>query len=303
MLRIIETRVYFHNRVDLSVKKILIEPDLAEFYYDAGISAMKDRKNEQAAVMFRKAVSLSNHVLALYQLALLEQASGNWKTSLKILEQTAAYEPMFADVYYRMGLAYQAEGESENARQYFEQAVHLLATHLDAWKSLQHTYRQLKKNAQIKHVDAIIEQFYHPQYPFSANIGNQFMFMGYSLRNSEPGRLDMEYYWKVLAPIQQNFAFFVHFKKLYHTTFQYDYVPQMNDSLSGQEQDYPMTPWNVGELIRIHATIPAPAGRFSMYLGVWEPLYTQRRLPIVAPLPHLLLRKPEQLKLGSVIIE
>ena len=102
----LETRVFFHNRVELSIKKILIEPDLAEFYYNAGISAIKDRKNEQAAGMFRNAASLSKHVLALYQLALLEHASGNWKTSLNTLEQTVEYDPMFADLYYRMGLAY-----------------------------------------------------------------------------------------------------------------------------------------------------------------------------------------------------
>ena len=97
----LEARVYFHNRVDIIVKKIYIKPDFANFYYDAGMSVFWEGHYEKAKTIFSQALLVSDHLWARYQIGVIEQFLGNWERSLEILQQVVDDDPDFADAHYR----------------------------------------------------------------------------------------------------------------------------------------------------------------------------------------------------------
>jgi len=296
----LEARVYFHNRVDIIVKKIYIKPDFSNFYYDAGMSAFWEGQYEKAKTIFSQTLSVSDHLRACYQIGVIEQFLGNWGRSSEMLQQVVDDEPDFADAHYRLGAAFQENNNLEKAREHFEQATSLLPTHLDAWKALQATYRQLDMNVEAENAEETINALYQPQNPYAVNFGNQVMFMGYSVRNPTPGKLAIDYYWKALSPMKRDYAFFVHFKH-YGTKFQQDHAPQILDSLTGQHRYYSTSQWQVGELVHEKFEIDARAGTFDIHLGVWEPIYIKKRLPVISPSQRLFFKK-KRIKLKRITV-
>lgn len=297
----LETRVYFYNRVNLNIKGIYIEPYLAELYYKAGLACIREGKYEQARVMFLRASSDSDYHPALYQLGVMEQLSGNWESSLQILKQVVRRIPNFADGHYRLGLAFKEKNNLEKAQEHFEQTTHLLPTHLDAWEALKETYLKLEMEEKAKSAEQITQSLYQPQYPYTINIANQLMFMGYSIKNSTPGKLSFEYYWKALSGLEQDkdYVFLVYFKSN-GVMFQQDYVPQRVDPLTGQRRTYPTSQWEIGELLREEFEMDAPRGTFKISMGVRDPLYTGQRLPLASTLSSFW--KITEIELESITI-
>lgn len=296
----LETRVYFLNRTDMRVKKIYIEPDLAKLYYDAGLTALKTDRYEEAKTLFLRAISVSNHPRSLYQLAKIAQQSDDWERSIELLHRVIASKPDFADAHYRLGIAFVELDQFQNARQHLEQATQLLATHLDAWKALRELYQQLNMEEQVKKVEETIQTLYHPQYPYTVNFSNELMFLGYSVRNPAPGTLHLEYYWQALSDITTDYTIFVHFNNS-KTKFQQDHLPQINDASTGQQKIYLTSQWRMGELIREEFEITAPAGHFTIYLGVWDPANTQQRLSVISPDQRLWFKK-NKIELGRITV-
>jgi tetratricopeptide (TPR) repeat protein len=296
----LETRVYFHNRVDIIVKKIYIKPDFANFYYDAGMSVFWEEQYEKAKTIFLQTLSVSNHLRARYQIGVIEQLSENWERSLEIFQQVLDDEPGFADAHYRMGLALKENNNLEKAREHFEQATSLLPSHLDAWKALQTIYRQLDMNAEAENAEETINALYQPQNPYAVNFGNQVMFLGYSVRNPTPGKLAIDYYWKALSPMKRDYAFFVHFKH-YGTKFQQDHAPQIRNALTGQHTYYSTSQWQVGELVHEQFEIDVPSGTFDIHLGVWDPIYTKERLPVISSSQRFFFKK-KKIKLKGITV-
>ncbi len=297
----LETRVYFHNRVNVRVQKVYIEPDLSEFYYHAGISAFQKEHYDGAKSLFLQALSISEHVQASYQIGIIEQLSHNWESSLKIFQQVIERDPKCADAHYRLGMAFKENREFKRAQQCFERATRLLPTHLDAWNALQDIYRLLGMNAEVKNVEQTIHTLYQPQHPYAINFGNQVMFLGYSINTSALGTLQLEYYWKALSPMQTDYFFFVHFKN-FSTKFQQDHAPQIVDPLTGQNTIYPTSQWKIGELIHEKFEIPTSAGTFDIYLGIWDPFHTKERLPVVSSSQRSFF-KEKKIKLRSITVK
>ncbi len=274
----LETRVFFHNRVAMRVKKVYIEPDLAELYYDSGVSALHKNRFEEAKTFFSRAASFSGHPQALYQLARLAQKEEDWSASIPLLQSVLERKVDCPDVYYRLGNAFFHKGELEKAQEYLERAVTFLPTHLDAWTLLHEAYQQLEMPQAAKSASETIRQLYSPQHEYRVNFSNELMFLGYSVKDSEPGQLHIEYYWKALSPMDRDYTFFVHFKNS-STTFQQDHNPHIIEPSSGALKNYPTSQWKIGELIREEYVIPAPSGRFRGQIGVWD---TKTRLPIMS---------------------
>jgi tetratricopeptide (TPR) repeat protein len=295
----LETRVHFHNRVDISVEKIVIAPDLSRFYASVGLSKLRQGQTAAAHTMFLRALAVADHPQAAYYLGVLEQGMGNWEYAGELLQQVVAREPNFADAHYRLGLALKQTGQLAKARQVLEQATQLLPNHLDAWKALQDTYQQLNLAEQFEIVEPKIQKLYHPQYPYSVEIGNQIMFLGYSVQNPAPGKLHLEYYWKALLPMDRDYVFFVHFNGT-GAKFQQDHDPHQTDLATGHNVFYPTSKWQIGEVIKEIFDIPAPAGTFDIEIGVWD---HKQRLSISDAKPIFPFWKSQKLSLHPVTIQ
>ena len=297
----LETRVYVHNVTDVIVKKISIEPDIAEKYYDTGLLALQKGKTKKARRLFSKAIAASTHPRALYQIGLLEQSIEKWDESIPYLQEAIAHEPEFADAYYRLGLAFQHAGQTTQARKRFDDATESLPTHLDAWKALSALYRNAGQADQEEAINHTLSDFYAPQYPYAINFGHQIMFMGYSIDNSVHGKLHIEYYWKALNDISSNYVIFAHFTSSDHK-FQHDHLPSTLNKVSGDDQTYPTHQWKIGELIKETFELEAPTGTFQIELGIWEPEFTRKRLPIIPSTNTPQLWKQTALSLKNITV-
>jgi len=289
----LETRVFFHDRVDVSVKKVYIEPDVAELYYKAGLTALRNSNYREAKMLFLRAAAASQHVLARYQLGVIAQLSGNKSEAIELFRQIIKESPDFADAYYRLGVLFQEQEKIGYAQQYLRKATEWLPTHLDAWKTLQKIVQESAQESEAENIHQTITTLYHPQYPHAVNFGNQVMFLGYTIQNSLSGKLLIDYYWKALSPMNEDYTFFVHFKQYYRTKFQQDHEPQKIEFSTDRRQDYPTSQWQVGELVHEQFEITAPAGTFDIYLGVWDPVHTKERLPVISPSQQSLFKKKE----------
>jgi tetratricopeptide (TPR) repeat protein len=298
----LETRVFFHDRVDVSVKKVYIEPDLAELYYKAGVTAFRNAHYRDAKILFLRAVAVSPHVLARYQLGVIAQLFGNKREAIELFRQIIKERPDFADAYYRLGILVQEQGNLEYAHQYLKKATELLPAHLDAWQALQKVFQELAREAEAKNIQQMVAMLDHPQYPHAVNFGNQVIFLGYTIQNSSPGKLLIDYYWKALSSMDKDYVFFIHFKQFYRTRFQQDHEPQRIDFLTGRPQYHPTSRWQVGELVHEQFEITAPAGTYTVYLGVWDPLHTKKRLPVISSSQKSFFTKKE-LELKKITVK
>ncbi len=295
----LETRVFFHNRVHLKVKKVYIEPNLAEIYYDAGLAALQKARDKEANALFLQATSVAEHSHALYQLARLAQKEKEWQHSIPLLERAIAHTPDFADAHYRLGRAYRAGGQFQKAQESLEKTIGLLPAHLDAWEALQKTYQQLNMEQPARVLEKRLQSLYQPQHPYTVNFSNQLMFLGYSIRNSGSGKLHIEYYWKALTPMRTDYVFFVHFKNS-ETMFQQDHAPHMTDPVTRQPKMYPTSQWRIGEIIKEEFDIHAPKGKFSIQLGVWD---MKQRLPMISPSSNFIFWRDTTLELTEITID
>lgn len=298
----LETRVYFHNRVNFQLQRIVIEPDLADVFYQAGLNAQRSGDVGRARALWEQA-GQHGHALASYQFGRLQQQSGEWEASLDSLRQTVALQPNFADAYYRMGSTLLAMDQSEQAKERFEQAVRLLPAHFDAWYSLSQSARTANDSTGEQAATQQMTRLYQPEHPLSINFANQMMLLGYTVKQNEPNRVTLEYWWKALAPMHANYVIFTHFSRWGRIRFQADSFPKTLDSSTGQETERLTSSWQIGEVIRTTTTLPAPSGTFTMSLGVWDPEYTQQRLPILSSPRIVPFSIPDAIKLGRVSLD
>ena len=130
------------------------------------------------------------------------------------------------------------------------------------------------------------------------NLANQVAFLGYRVEQVRPGELILHYYWKALSPMIHDYAVFVHFTSP-HAKFQQDHDPQRWDSIAEKTVSYPTSQWKVGELVHERFAISAPAGTFDIALGMWDPIDTKKRLPVLTSSG----RRQDRIQIKNVRIE
>jgi len=265
----------------MQLHKITIQPDLPDFYYWTGMSALWKRDTRRAKTLLSTiAIAGIPNAWPLRQLGILYQDDGQWGKSVDLLRQAIALQPDAAEAHYRLGLALRHDGDLELAREHFEQATTLLPEHLDAWKALQEVYQELQLEQIAQEARRVIETMYAPEYAYAVNLGNQIMFLGYRAETTTSGMLRMHYYWKALTPMNKNYAIFVHFGNG-TITFQQDHDPHKTEPLSQKQAWYPTSRWRVGELIHEVFEFSAPSGMFTVKIGAWDPVETKQRLPLM----------------------
>ncbi|MBD3305731.1 hypothetical protein GF339_05070 [candidate division KSB3 bacterium] len=297
----LETRVYFYNRVPLRVQKIRIEPDLGDWYYTDALSALEAEQYATARILATRTAAASESVLGAYLHGVVEHLVGNRQHAQTIFENMPDVTPYAADVHYRLGAIAYAQRNLHTAQQHLEEAIRLLPTHIEAWKTLKEVYQARGLDQQVSRVEHILETLYTPKYPAAVNFGNQIMFLGYSVQNISPGLLHLEYYWRALVPLRKDYVFFVHFEGQ-AISFQHDHAPHVLDPLSDEPSLYPTSHWQPGELIHEAFYLAAPPGTFSIQLGVWDPEQTRQRLPVIAAQAGTASSRSRKIHLPTVTI-
>jgi tetratricopeptide (TPR) repeat protein len=287
----LETRVFFHNKVDVAVNNIYIQPDLSWNFYNMGMTAFWKGEYKRAKQIFLHATSGTYRPQIRYQLGVVEQYFKNWGASQELLQKVVTELPGFADAHYRLGIALKEQQAFAAAQHHLEKATELLPNHVEAWKALQSLYDQRGMDAQAAAAAHTIAALYDPLYPETINLANQILFLGYGLDNFSQGRLSIKYYWQALSPMDRKYVTFVHFKQSGKITLQQDHLLQPTDLATGTPKFYPTNQWKVGELICERFEIEVQPGAYTIALGVWDPEGTQERLEILSPAPKGVFNK------------
>ncbi|GAK50406.1 hypothetical protein U14_01637 [Candidatus Moduliflexus flocculans] len=299
----LETRVYFHNVANVTIHKIIVVPDIAELYYNAGLMASTAGQTHRAEMLWQQAGSDGKHALACYQLARLKQDTGQWNESRRWLERALTLQPDFADAQYRLGIAYQEMKQDTEAQAAFEEAVRLLPAHLDAWQRLRQFAQQTSNSVLEQQAAQRIEHLYQPEHRLAINLGNRIQLAGYSIHQSAPESVTLDYWWKALSPISANYLLFTHFTQWGRLRVQYDDFLTAVLPETDEIAPHPTTTWQIGEVVHTRVTLAAAKGTYTLSFGLWEPQYTQERLGILSPSPRLVpLQIPRAVTLGRVTV-
>jgi len=119
------------------------------------------------------------------------------------------------------------------------------------------------------------------QYPQHANLGDRVTFLGYSLSDStvEAGdKIYLTLYWQAQRRMETSYTVFVHLTDRQGQKWgQKDNVPVKGS--------YPTKRWSEGETVvdeyEIVVDRDAPPGEYVLRVGMYDPLYTKQRLPII----------------------
>lgn len=299
----LETRVYFHNVANVTVYKIRVAPNIAELYYNAGLLALEAGQARRAEMLWQQAGTDGKHALACYQLARLKQDAGQWEESRRWLDRALALQPDFADAQYRLGIAYQEMKQDKQAQAALEEAVRLLPAHLDAWQRLRQFAQQTSNSVLEQQAAQRIEHLYQPEHRLSINLGNRIQLTGYSIHQSTPESVTLDYWWKALSPISTNYLLFTHFTQWGRLRVQYDDFLTAVLPETGEIVPHPTTTWQIGEIVHTRVTLAAAKRIYTLSFGLWEPQYTQERLCVLLPSPRLVpLQIPRAVTLGTVTV-
>ncbi|PID57424.1 hypothetical protein CSB45_07855 [candidate division KSB3 bacterium] len=275
----LETRVFFFNHGQLEIRKIFLDMQKQELYYQAAIQAIRAENRALAETLLNK-INRSRYPRSFYYLALIEQSEKHWAESLELLDECLAHLPDFADAHYRKGLAYRELHKPERAEESFHAARDILPQHLESLEALQQLYLQRGMPLQAQISNEAIRKFYAPQHPMSCNFNNQIQFMGYTLQPAANKKFSIEYYWQALDRMSVNYAFFVHFRDGTDIVFQQDHFPRRWLPTRAESESYPTRHWKIGELVHERYEIPLPSGSSELRLGVWDPNDSKQRLAI-----------------------
>jgi tetratricopeptide (TPR) repeat protein len=297
----LETRLLFLNQVNVRLKRIYIQPDLSAFYYMPAMKRLWENQVDKARSILSSIVADSENVMTHYQIGLLDQQAGFWQQSQQRFQHVVERRPDLADAQYRLGLALREQGQWELAHASFLRATELLPTHLAAWQALRTAAERLHLDEQARLAEQHIATIYNPQEAYTVNLANQVAFSGYRVEQVRPGQVILHYYWEALSPMTRDYIVFVHFTNP-QTKFQQDHEPHRWDSVNQESIAYPTSRWKVGELVHERFVISVPAGTFDIVLGMWDPVDTRKRLPVLTS-SQLSSRRKDRIQIKNVRIE
>jgi hypothetical protein len=135
-----------------------------------------------------------------------------------------------------------------------------------AINSLRNLYELAKRTDGVAEMERLEIERFTPKTRVGWDFAGRLTLVGYDFLAVGPSEFDVTYYWRARRKMRSDYAVFVHFDRP-GSRFQDDYflgVP-LHRTRS----------WGAGETVKVsrRVTVPqsAPAGSYSMRLGVWDP--------------------------------
>ena len=184
---------------------------------------------------------------------------------------------------YKMAGVYEKMGMKEEAVRAYREILNEAPNHMDSLLALRRLISQGAAGLDER-ISALT-----PRHDIRQSFGDIIEFMGYGIdkeRVSPGGVFMISYLWRPLKKIRANYSIFVHFRKDGATVFQNDRPPSMQTNR-----------WKMGSIVkegyRVDVPPDAPAGRYDIIIGLWDPEGTKERLKLKD-------QKMDELKIGSI---
>jgi tetratricopeptide (TPR) repeat protein len=131
-----EANAYLNKRLQMS------NTTVQDYIRPVWLQIEKRNNLKEARRLSQEAIkSFPNHALSTNLMAWVELASGNTDAAIRQLNQAQIMDPNLAAVYLNLGKAYQAKGDTNTAKSYYEKAINLdpLSTEAEHARQLYNT--------------------------------------------------------------------------------------------------------------------------------------------------------------------
>ena len=152
------TRQRKHEAAIEQYKKALeLQPNYAEGWFNLGVSYSALGNLTAAEEAYEKAISFNNnYVKAMHNLACVQEAQGKSAEAQETIKKIQAIVPDTADIYYKLGLAFQLLGGNANthkAYEYFRKALEIEPSSLE----FRIAYARLLSNS--NYIEAALDEY------------------------------------------------------------------------------------------------------------------------------------------------
>jgi tetratricopeptide (TPR) repeat protein len=135
--------------IQLIVRAITINGQVAAYYSNLGTILQAQGKLEQAGACYRCALALDPALAEVHlNLGLLEQIGGHLELAITEFQRAAELKPALAEAWSNLGNALQTEGHLAEAEQHFQRAVELKPTFAEAHYNLGNVLQETNRLAE-----------------------------------------------------------------------------------------------------------------------------------------------------------
>jgi hypothetical protein len=132
--------------------------------------------------------------------------------------------------------------------------------------SLRQSYDLARNGEGVAEMKRLESERFTPRIKVGWDFSGRLTLVGYDLQGTGPRQFDITYYWRAQRKMSSDYAAFVHFDRS-GSRFQDDHALGVPQHRTGS--------WQAGETVRVtrRVVVPesAPAGSYSVHLGVWVP--------------------------------
>ena len=237
--------------------------------------------NIEVEVDIKKALE-ENMKIMLYALAKTYQSHSDYEAAIIAFKRLFDLSPEYNDVCRHLGNLLLQTGDRSGGLFYYHQYEKLNKSNPLKLKWLLDQYQKINEPTAVKKVQNSLDRLPSPQIDRRAIFSNKIELRGFSLGKTRAKRgetIKGSLLWEDLEKMDRNYAIFLHVEKNDQIIFQGDQLPQAGEKPFGS-----LTP---GEIIKKDFQLKIPAnvlpGSYKIYLGLWDPTYSGKRLNISSP--------------------
>ena len=205
--------------------------------------------------------------------------SGKFPQAVEAFESLLVLDPGFRPAYLPITQALMDSGKLDSAYSWARQAERMFQSQPEALGRLRALYQQMQRKKDVTRVD---EQLAHlrPSLKRQAEFSGGMELMGYDLPKAKlkPGQdLAVSYYWRTKFTPLLDYFVYVHLRGPDGKQYVFDHRIARGR--------VPMTDLKTGQVVREDFRHPlpldAPKGRYRLVVGLWDPKYTGKAMPII----------------------
>lgn len=220
------------------------------------------------------------HMLRWYHLALgkVSLAAGRFAAAVSSFSELLGVDPGFSPAYLPLARALLDAGKVKEALALLSQAEDLFASQPGPLAQVAELYGDMQKPEDRARVEKRLAHL-RPSLKKQARFANGLTLLGYDLSQAKlapGGTMDVSYYWRCWSPPPVNYFVFVHLRGP-GAVYNFDHLLD-----HGRRS---MTMLQKGEVVRedykINLPAGAPPGEYRLVIGLWDPRYTGKGVPVL----------------------
>jgi 4-amino-4-deoxy-L-arabinose transferase-like glycosyltransferase/tetratricopeptide (TPR) repeat protein len=204
--------------------------------------------------------------------------SGRFNPAVAAYEALLSMDPDFREAYLPLAQALLDTGRIQRAYDRTRRAEEIFKSQPAKLVKVRDLYQLMQKPQDVERVDKLLGHL-RPSLKREVRFAGGLTLLGYDLPKAwvkAGDKLDVSYYWHCWSPPPLNYFIFVHLRRGREV---------VNFDHRLDHGRISMTALDVGQVVREDYNLKIPPdlapGRYSLVVGLWDPDYTRKGVPIV----------------------